>query len=95
MCYRNKSRIYLEILSKINYNFPFTCIRKSARNFNSVMCKAAEITIAEVEEIVEIGSLDADNIHVPGIYVDRIVLGQNYEKRIEVIITNDSLIINI
>lgn len=58
--------------------------RNSARNFNPVMCKAAKISIVEVEEIVEIGELDPDNIHVPGIYVDRIILGKNYEKRIEV-----------
>lgn len=48
------------------------------------MCKAAKIAIAEVEEIVEIGQLDPDNIHVPGIYVDRIIKGLAYEKRIEV-----------
>lgn len=57
---------------------------KSARNFNPVMCKAAKVTIVEAEEIVEIGQLDPDNIHVPGIYVDRIFKGRNYEKRIEV-----------
>lgn len=60
--------------------------RKTARNFNQVMCKAADITIAEVEEIVETGSLDPDCIHVPGIYIDRIVLGCDYQKRIEVTI---------
>ncbi len=48
------------------------------------MCKAADVTIVEVEEIVDTGSLDPDSIHVPGIYVDRIILGHNYEKRIEV-----------
>lgn len=48
------------------------------------MCKAAKIAIAEVEEIVEIGQLDPDQIHLPGIYVDRIVKGLSYEKRIEV-----------
>lgn len=58
--------------------------RKSARNFNPVMCKAAKIAIAEVEEIVEIGQLDPDHIHLPGIYVDRIVKGPSYEKPIEV-----------
>lgn len=46
------------------------------------MCKAADVTIVEVEEIVD--KLDPDNIHVPGIYVDRLVLGSKYEKRIEV-----------
>lgn len=58
--------------------------RKSARNFNPVMCKAAKISIVEVEEIVEIGELNPDHIHLPGIFVDRIVKGPSYEKRIEV-----------
>lgn len=58
--------------------------RKSARNFNPPMLKAANIGIAEVEEIVEIGELDPDHVHLPGIYVDRIIKGENYEKRIEV-----------
>lgn len=48
------------------------------------MCKAAKISIAEVEEIVQVGQLDPDNIHLPGIYVDRIIKGSSYEKRIEV-----------
>lgn len=48
------------------------------------MCKAADVTIVEVEELVDLGVLDPDTVHVPGIYVDRIVVGQNYEKRIEV-----------
>ena len=49
------------------------------------MCKAAKISIAEVEEIVPLGSLDPDQIHLPGIYVDRIIKGPSYEKKIEVI----------
>ncbi|XP_012286017.1 succinyl-CoA:3-ketoacid coenzyme A transferase 1, mitochondrial [Orussus abietinus] len=57
--------------------------RKSSRNFNPVMCKAAKVAIAEVEEIVEIGQLDPDHVHLPGIYVDRIIQGPSYEKRIE------------
>ncbi|CAH1655128.1 MULTISPECIES: CoA transferase subunit A [unclassified Chelatococcus] len=57
--------------------------RKTARNFNPMMATAAKVTVAEVEEIVPIGSLDPDNIHTPGIYVDRIVEGHDYEKRIE------------
>ncbi|XP_076236377.1 succinyl-CoA:3-ketoacid CoA transferase isoform X2 [Calliopsis andreniformis] len=57
--------------------------RKSARNFNPVMCKAAKIAIAEVEEIVEIGDLDPDHVHLPGIFVDRIIKGPSYVKRIE------------
>lgn len=57
--------------------------RKTARNFNQAMGKAAKVTIVEVEEIVPIGSLDPDSIHLPGIYVDRIIHGKKYEKRIE------------
>lgn len=57
--------------------------RKSARNFNPVMCKAAKCTIVEVEEIVPTGCLDPEAIHVPGIYVHRIVRGERFEKRIE------------
>ncbi|XP_037932506.1 succinyl-CoA:3-ketoacid-coenzyme A transferase, mitochondrial [Teleopsis dalmanni] len=56
---------------------------KSARNFNPAMCRAAKVTIAEVEEIVPVGALDPDQIHVPGIFVDRIYQGTNYSKRIE------------
>lgn len=59
---------------------------KSARNFNPPMLKAAKIGIAEVEEIVDIGCLDPDEIHIPGIFVKRIVLGEKFEKRIEVCI---------
>lgn len=57
--------------------------RSTARNFNPVMAMAGKITIAEVEELVEIGGLDPDNVHTPGIYVHRIFQGENYEKRIE------------
>lgn len=57
--------------------------RKTARNFNPVMATAARITIAEVEELVELGELDPDCIVTPGIYVSRILKGTNYEKRIE------------
>ncbi|XP_022177279.1 succinyl-CoA:3-ketoacid-coenzyme A transferase, mitochondrial [Myzus persicae] len=56
---------------------------KSARNFNAIMCTAAKTTIVEVEEIVENGNIDPDQVHVPGIYVDRIVLGKDYIKKIE------------
>ncbi len=55
----------------------------TARNFNPMMAKAGKITIAEVEELVEPGELDPNNIHVPGIYVQRIFKGKDYEKRIE------------
>jgi 3-oxoacid CoA-transferase subunit A len=57
--------------------------RKTARNFNPMMATAAKCTIAEVEEIVEAGTLDPDSIVTPGIYVHRIVLGDAFEKRIE------------
>ena len=57
--------------------------RKTAQNFNPVCAMAGKITIAEVEEIVEIGVLDPDEIHLPGIYVNRIVLNTQPEKRIE------------
>lgn len=56
---------------------------KSARNFNPTMCRAAKCTIVEVEEIVPIGSIDPNHVHVPSIFVHRIVQGSNYEKRIE------------
>ncbi len=48
------------------------------------MCKAAKICIAEVEEIVEVGEIPPDQVHIPSIYVKRVVLGKQYEKRIEV-----------
>ena len=57
--------------------------RKTARNFNPIMATAAKITICEVEEIVETGSLDPDNIHTPAIFIHRLFKGTNYEKRIE------------
>lgn len=57
--------------------------RRTARNFNPNMATAGKITIAEVEEIVPAGSLDPDHVHTPGIYVDRIIQGSAYEKRIE------------
>jgi len=57
--------------------------RKTTRNFSTSMAKAGNITIAEVEHLVEPGELDPDHIHVPGIYVHRIFEGSNYEKRIE------------
>ena len=57
--------------------------RMTARNFNPVVAMAGKITIAEVEEIVETGALDADLIHTPGIFVQRIVVNATPEKRIE------------
>lgn len=57
--------------------------RKTTRNFSTSMAKAGNITIAEVEHLVQPGELDPDQVHVPGIYVHRIFQGGNYEKRIE------------
>ena len=57
--------------------------KDTARNFNPNMCGAAKITVAEVEELVPLGALDPNQIHIPGIFVQRIFQGAHYEKRIE------------
>jgi 3-oxoacid CoA-transferase subunit A len=57
--------------------------RKTARNFNPMMATAGRVCVAEVEELVEVGELTPDEIHTPGIFVDKIVIGDRYEKRIE------------
>jgi 3-oxoacid CoA-transferase subunit A len=57
--------------------------RKTARNFNPMMATAAKVTVAEVEELVEVGALDADLIHTPSVYVQRIFQGELFERRIE------------
>lgn len=57
--------------------------RKTARNFNPMAATAGRITIAEVEELVEVGELEPDQIHTPGVYVQRIFQGRDYQKRIE------------
>ena len=57
--------------------------KDTARNFNTVMATGGKITIAEVEELVELGELNPNDVHVPGIYVHRIFQGKDYEKRIE------------
>jgi 3-oxoacid CoA-transferase subunit A len=57
--------------------------RKTARNYNAVMATAADYVIAEVEQIAELGALDPDCVHTPGIYVDAIFQGESYHKRIE------------
>ena len=57
--------------------------RKTARNFNPMMATAARITIAEVEELVEPGAIDPDHVVTPGVYVQRIIRGEKYERRIE------------
>jgi 3-oxoacid CoA-transferase/3-oxoacid CoA-transferase subunit A len=57
--------------------------RHTAMNFNPMMATAAKVTVAEVEELVEVGSIDPDHVHTPGIFVHRIVQGDRFEKRIE------------
>jgi 3-oxoacid CoA-transferase subunit A len=57
--------------------------RHTARNFNPLAATAGRITIAEVEELVDVGELDPDHIHTPGVYVQRLLQGEGYEKRIE------------
>jgi hypothetical protein len=59
--------------------------RKSARNFNVPCAKAGKVCIVEVEEIVDVGQLDPENIHLPAVYVKRLIKGAKYEKRIEVL----------
>ena len=61
--------------------------RKTARNFNQAMATAAKICVAEVEEIVPVGALDPDAIHLPGIYVKRLICGAPYDKQIEFVTT--------
>ena len=56
---------------------------KTARNFNPIMATAGKITIAEVEEIVEVGELNPDEIHTPAVFVQHVILGEGYEKKIE------------
>jgi 3-oxoacid CoA-transferase subunit A len=57
--------------------------RKTARNFNPMIAAAGKVTVAEVEELVEVGQLDPDQVHTPGVYVQRIFQGRDYEKPIE------------
>lgn len=63
--------------------------RKTARNFNPMMATAGKVCIAEVEELVEVGGLDADRIDTPSIFVDSVVVGDQYEKRIERLTTRE------
>jgi 3-oxoacid CoA-transferase subunit A len=63
--------------------------RKTARNFNPMMAMAGKVTVAEVEELVEPGELDAGDIHTPGIFVQRIFKGDHFEKRIEFATTRE------
>src|SRR6266567_797284 len=55
----------------------------TSRNFNPMIATCGKVTVAEVEELVEVGQLDPDQIHTPGIYIDRVIQGEKYEKRIE------------
>ena len=64
--------------------------RRTARNFNPIMATGARVTIAEVEELVEPGVLDPDDVHTPGVFVARIFQGEGYEKRIEKRTTRDA-----
>ena len=64
--------------------------RKTARNFNPVAAMAGKVTIAEVEELVGAGELDPDEIHTPGVYVQKVIVGAGYEKRIERLTTAKS-----
>lgn len=64
--------------------------RKTARNFNPIMATAATVTVAEVEKIVEVGTLDPDQIHTPNIFIKRLVQGTEYEKPIEMLTTRDN-----
>jgi 3-oxoacid CoA-transferase subunit A len=57
--------------------------RKTARNFSPMMCMAGKVTIVEAEHIVDVGELPPDAIHVPGVFVQRVVQGANYQKWIE------------
>ncbi|MBX9882488.1 MAG: CoA transferase subunit A [Sphingomonas sp.] len=63
--------------------------RKTARNFNQPMATAGKLCVAEVEEIVPVGSLDPDQVHLPGIYVNRLILGAPYDKKIEFVTTRE------
>ena len=62
---------------------------RTAQNFNPMMAAAAAVTIAEVEELVEPGEIDADHVVTPGIYVQHLIVGENYEKRIERLMVQD------
>ena len=64
--------------------------RKTARNFNPPIAQAGAVTVAEVEAIVKTGTIDPDHVHTPGVFVDRVVVGERYEKRIERLTTAKS-----
>jgi len=64
--------------------------RHTANNFNNMMAAAGKITIAEVEELVPIGAIDPNEVHTPGIYVQRVLHGKDYEKKIEFVTTREN-----
>ncbi|MBY0284369.1 MAG: CoA transferase subunit A [Sphingomonas sp.] len=63
--------------------------RKTARNFNQPMATAGKVCVAEVEEIVPVGSFNPDQVHLPGIYINRLILGAPYDKKIEFVTTRE------
>lgn len=63
--------------------------RKTARNFNPIMAMAGKVTVAEVEHLVDVGDLDPDNIHTPGVFVQRVIQGEKFERIIERVTTNE------
>lgn len=73
--------VYLPYLN--NETPSLSVFNKSARNFNQPMCRAAKVTVVEVEEIVPVGSIDPDQVHMPGVFVNRIIKCEKLEKRIE------------
>uniref|UniRef100_A0A7N8XEW6 Succinyl-CoA:3-ketoacid-coenzyme A transferase n=1 Tax=Mastacembelus armatus TaxID=205130 RepID=A0A7N8XEW6_9TELE len=85
------SLLWLCHKAQVSTNFLWTGVTadifsdlKTARNFNQPMCKAAKTTIVEVEEVVDVGTFAEEDIHIPSIYIHRVVQGTSYEKRIEV-----------
>ena len=83
--------LYILLISLILWEGEGNLIyRKTARNFNPMMASAWKITIAEVEELVEPGELEIEMIHTPGIFVQRIFKGTNFEKRIEFATTREA-----
>lgn len=74
---------YALVKAQVGDTFGNLVFNKTASNFNPMMAMAGKITIAEVEELVEPGEIDPDTIHIPGLYVQRILKGENYEKWIE------------
>ena len=88
LCARDLARADLAIVKAWKGDTEGNLIyRKTARNFNPMMATAGKVTIAEVEELVEPGRLDPNDIHTPGIFVQRILQGKDYKKQIERVTT--------